>query len=327
MLVSVIIPNYNHALYLVQRINSVLNQTYRNFEVIILDDCSTDNSRVIIERYRNHPRVAQIVYNETNSGSTFMQWQKGFELAQGEWIWIAESDDLCIPDFLKILLGHIHEGIKLATCRTEIIDENGNLLQPGYFFADEVQPNRWHSDYENSGIAEVNLALKYRNTIPNASAVIFHKSLTSHVVHSLEFKSAGDWYFWINCLSEAQLKYVAQALAFHRFHSQTTRSQKSVDQERSRMHEFLACINLAYEKITESKCRNRIDLKQYNWVYYGLYERKIELKEIIRYKCVPFKFVYGYWKYINKRTKRFKNIPQKIQLKTSHYLKRFLHIT
>jgi glycosyltransferase involved in cell wall biosynthesis len=93
-LVSVIIPNYNHAAYLNERIDSVLNQTFRDFEVILLDDCSTDNSREIIESYRGHEKISQIEYNEVNSGSTFIQWKKGLDLAQGDWIWIAESDDV-----------------------------------------------------------------------------------------------------------------------------------------------------------------------------------------------------------------------------------------
>ena len=59
-LVSVLIPNYCHASYLNERIDSVLAQTYQNFEVIIMDDYSTDNSREIIEQYRNHPRVREI---------------------------------------------------------------------------------------------------------------------------------------------------------------------------------------------------------------------------------------------------------------------------
>ena len=55
----VIIPNYNHALYLQERLDSVFNQTYQDFEVIILDDCSTDNSREIIEKYANNPKVVK----------------------------------------------------------------------------------------------------------------------------------------------------------------------------------------------------------------------------------------------------------------------------
>src|SRR5690348_15535502 len=85
--VSVIIPNYNHADHLQQRIETVLNQTYRDFDVIILDDCSTDGSKEVIEKYRNHPAVKTIVYNDVNSGNPFLQWKKGLDLAGGEWIW------------------------------------------------------------------------------------------------------------------------------------------------------------------------------------------------------------------------------------------------
>lgn len=82
-LVSVIIPNYNHAQFLDERIQTVLNQTYQNFELIILDDKSTDNSLEVINKYKNDPHVSEIVVNEENSGSTFKQWHKGFELAKG----------------------------------------------------------------------------------------------------------------------------------------------------------------------------------------------------------------------------------------------------
>ena len=96
-LVSVILPNYNHAKYLDERIQSILNQTYCNFELIILDDCSPDNgaSKAVIERYRGNAHISHIIYNERNGGLTFQQWHKGIELARGNLIWIAESDDKC----------------------------------------------------------------------------------------------------------------------------------------------------------------------------------------------------------------------------------------
>ena len=103
-MVTVIIPNFNHARFLDERIRSVLNQTYQDFEVMILDDCSTDNSLEVINRYKNHPKVTQIVVNEQNSGSPFKQWQKGISMAKGELIWIAESDDSCEPTFLETLV-------------------------------------------------------------------------------------------------------------------------------------------------------------------------------------------------------------------------------
>src|ERR1700738_5096767 len=100
---SVIVPNYNHARFLRQRIESVLNQTFHDFEVILLDDCSTDDSRSILSEYAADPRV-RIEFNEKNSGSTFMQWNKGVRLARGEYVWIAESDDYADARMLERLV-------------------------------------------------------------------------------------------------------------------------------------------------------------------------------------------------------------------------------
>ena len=97
-LVSVIVPNYNHAPFLDERINSILNQSYDNYELIIMDDMSTDNSVDVINKYKDHEHVSQIIINEKNSGSPFKQWNKGFAKAKGELIWIAESDDACEHD-------------------------------------------------------------------------------------------------------------------------------------------------------------------------------------------------------------------------------------
>src|SRR5450432_2232601 len=99
--VSVILPSYNHEKYLKERIDSILNQTFRNFELIILDDNSQDKSKEIIENYRSHPQISSIQFNEINSGSPFKQWTKGISLAKGNYIWIAESDDSCEPQFLE----------------------------------------------------------------------------------------------------------------------------------------------------------------------------------------------------------------------------------
>lgn len=70
-LISVIIPNFNHARFLDERIQSVLYQTYQNFEVIIVDDKSTDNSLEVIDKYKDNPHVTQVVVNEENSSSPF----------------------------------------------------------------------------------------------------------------------------------------------------------------------------------------------------------------------------------------------------------------
>ena len=128
--VSVIVPNYNHAPFLKQRIDSILGQTYQDFELILLDDCSTDNSCDIMEQYRSNPHVSHIVYGESNSGSAFRQWDKGIALAKGEWIWVAESDDYSEPFFLERLMGEVASvsDCVLAYSATYWVDQQGQKL-------------------------------------------------------------------------------------------------------------------------------------------------------------------------------------------------------
>lgn len=125
--VSVIVPNYNHQAFLKERIDTILQQTYQDFELIILDDCSIDNSVSIIESYRNNEHVTHIVLNDQNTGSTFKQWDKGVSLARGEYIWIAESDDAAHPEFLATLVGQLesHPEAVLAYAYSLIINEKG----------------------------------------------------------------------------------------------------------------------------------------------------------------------------------------------------------
>ena len=120
--VSVIVPNYNHAPYLKRRLDSILGQSYQDFELILLDDHSSDGSADILLSYKDDPRVSQVIINEENSGSTFKQWDKGLSLAEGEYIWIAESDDWCEKTLLGTLAGALDadKEISLAFCQCSL---------------------------------------------------------------------------------------------------------------------------------------------------------------------------------------------------------------
>ncbi len=214
-LISVIIPNYNHARYLNQRIDSVLQQTYQNFEVIILDDCSKDESKVIIEQYKNHPKVSHAVFNEQNSGSTFIQWEKGIKLAKGNYIWIAESDDYADPTFLQSLVNIIdkNNNIGLAYCGSNTVDECGNNLGT---LIQEV-PNNKNGYYLNNGFDECRNAFFFHPIVPNASAVVFKKENFYKVDASFKhYKICGDWQFWIDICFDNHIAYLPQCLNYFR---------------------------------------------------------------------------------------------------------------
>lgn len=213
-LVSVIIPNYNHAKYLDERIQSVLNQTYQNFEVIILDDVSTDNSRDVIEKYRNEPHVSKIVYNEQNSGSTFKQWLKGMALAKGDLIWIAESDDSCEKEMLEKLVEEFSkdENLVLAFCNSMIIDENDTEK----FIA---RPTKWQITIRESGEKFIRNCLYLENIIYNASSALFKKEVALGIDRQYtQYKGSGDWLFWIEICEQGNISMLKEPLNKFRKH-------------------------------------------------------------------------------------------------------------
>ena len=130
-MVSVILPNYNHVVYLKERIESILNQTYQNFELILLDDCSADNSCDILNAYKEHPKVSALVLNEKNTGNTFLQWDRGIRLAKGKYVWIAESDDTADIHFLEATVAALELNPSAIMCLTGsiLIDGQGQRMK------------------------------------------------------------------------------------------------------------------------------------------------------------------------------------------------------
>jgi len=219
-LVSVIIPNYNHARFLDERIQSILNQTYQNFELIILDDKSTDNSVEVINKYKDNPHVSHIIVNEENSGTTFKQWHKGFELAKGEIVWIAESDDSCDSSLLETLVrGYVDNNAVLAFCRSCKYDVDGNK-----------------SVYAHQKLLVDNIVMqgktfisKYmidRNIVANASSAIFSRELAMSIDKQyMKMRGNGDWLFWIELMECGNVFFSTRELNYFRFHDfNTTKS-------------------------------------------------------------------------------------------------------
>lgn len=215
--VSVIIPNYNYASYLEERINSVLNQTYQNFEVIILDDCSMDNSRAIIEKYRHDSHISHIVYNNENSGSPFKQWAKGIELAKGDYIWIAESDDCASITFLSELVPHLESSpdTVLAFSHSFLIDDDGKQLD------EDIHGNSGDRIIKHSGRKFARNIMTTRNYIYNASMVVFRRSAFYKVEKSSYdcLRSCGDWALWTSICIQGQVVEICQRLNFFRIHN------------------------------------------------------------------------------------------------------------
>lgn len=222
MFISVIVPCYNHAPYLKERIESIIHQTYQNFELILLDDLSPDNSAEILLSYKDHPKVTYCIINEKNSGSTFYQWNKGIELAKGELIWIAESDDVADLSFLGQLVKPFLENpnLVLAYSQSYRMDSKGNITGSWKDYTDDLDPQKFEKNFAMSGLDYINQFLIVKNTIPNASAVLFKKRTYLSVNGANpNLKLIGDWAIWFKIVSQGDIFFRAEKLNYFRYHN------------------------------------------------------------------------------------------------------------
>ncbi len=181
-----------------------------------MDDCSTDNSLEIINKYKNDPHITNIVVNEHNCGSPFKQWHKGFELAKGELIWVAESDDYCELDFLEKLISVMskHEDCVIAFCKIISFNEKGE---------------RWiaTSDLLEEGVYDsfefISKLMCLGTIIVNASGAIFKKSTAMSIDKEyMNYRGAGDRRFWTELAECGSIVYVDCPLNYFRHHSQNS---------------------------------------------------------------------------------------------------------
>lgn len=227
-LVSVIIPNYNHEQFLKQRIRSVLQQTFTDFELIILDDASTDNSRAIIEEFKREDGRITFYPSAKNSGSPFIQWNKGVKLAKADLIWIAESDDHASPDFLKVMYeAHAaHSTIALAYCQSNKINEAGTVTGSWKSFTDDINQGLFCNDFIMDGKSFIDQFLIHKNVIPNASAVLFNRNVYNKVGGADEnLQSNSDWLTWLKMLLQYPVAFVSKPMNNFRFHTNSVISK------------------------------------------------------------------------------------------------------
>lgn len=127
--VSICIPAYNSEKYIGKTIQSALSQTYQDFELVIVDDCSTDRTLNTIKEYKD-PRI-RLIENEKNLGPE-KNWNKALAEAKGKYIKLLHHDDLlsdsCLERQVAILKNPAHKDVLLVCCSRYIIDENDNII-------------------------------------------------------------------------------------------------------------------------------------------------------------------------------------------------------
>jgi glycosyltransferase involved in cell wall biosynthesis len=225
--VSVIVPNYNHAPYLRKRIESILAQTYQDFELILLDDSSTDDSRYILASYKGDPRIT-VVYSNENSENPFKQWNKGVRMSRGRYLWIAESDDFAEPSFLERMVSVLQEQPEatFAYCRAWRVGEDDQRWHFADTDLDRLDAEHWKRDFVADGAEECRRYFALCAPVLNASTVVFRKEAYRRAGMADErLRVASDYKMWATMAVAGKIAYVAEPLSYYRTHSENVRTR------------------------------------------------------------------------------------------------------
>jgi glycosyltransferase involved in cell wall biosynthesis len=264
-LVSVIIPNYNHAKYIGQRFKSIIGQSYANMEIIIIDDCSTDGSRSIIKNFSGGFRIRKI-FNESTLGP-FCSHNLAARIVEGEYILFAESDDYSDRQLVETLMeGMLRDSkVSVAFCRSKLIDEIGTILCEDYELRETAFKERClHSTYLLG--KEMRKFLLISNVIPNMSAALIKKKMFLDVGGlDNSYRLCADWDLWLKFCDTGDFYYSEQPLNYFRMHKCTTRELHRYDLEM--METYNLIINACNQKRLSFKNLQRVKNNlAYNWI-------------------------------------------------------------
>lgn len=284
-LVSIIVTSYNHAEYLPERMDSLLNQTYKNIEIIVIDDHSTDNSLNILENYERKFNNIRIVSLNKNTGVANAS-NLGANMASGEFIIFAECDDFSeskqIEKLVEALLNNQDAGI--AFSRSNLVDGRGKKMGDD-FKCRETSFRKYC--YKDVLIKKEDMRkyLLISCVIPNMSAALLRKRIFDELSgFSTDFKLCIDWDFWCGASKITNFYYVTSKLNNFRFHERTARNTFQTDIQ---VNEIFKLLYNSYSntKLTfPEKCKFKINAG----AVWGSYYKKGVISWIVSFPFIWF---------------------------------------
>ena len=303
-MISVIVPVYNAEKYIEECIYSIINQSFLDFELLLIDDGSTDMSGTICDSYaKKDHRI--IVFHKLNGGVSSAR-NYGIEKSKGEWIVFVDSDDYIDLDYLKILYEH-SSGCEIVSCGYVVVDECGILkrkhsIRNGSFSKSET------NDYIN----------KYSCNTSSWSHLILSKLIKNNNILFHENCSVGeDTVFILNCFIKANyFKNISSELYYYRI---TPNSLMRPDEKRKNKYirDFLWSNNQVI-MMNEGRFYFYYLIKCYDLMFY-LYKNDFLLLRFFFEKTqilISYKEVKKYWKELSTKNKFFMSyifFPKSIQ--------------
>lgn len=241
VLVSVVIPVYNREELIRTCIESVLQQTLKNLEVIVVDDCSTDKTVEVVNSIQD-PRVLPCVCLEKNSGANYAR-NKGVSLATGTYIAFQDSDDVWLFDKLQKQLEYLEQGgFDFVFCGMERIDPFRGLKE--YF-----------PQYKFDERKEIQKQILYENCI-SSQCMFITKEMFETIKFDNEIRRFQDWDFAIRASRVAKIGYLNEALVISEI------QENSISRNVSQYDSLLVIYNKYKEIIVENKRINARFLKK-----------------------------------------------------------------
>jgi glycosyltransferase involved in cell wall biosynthesis len=201
-------PVYNGEKYLDEAINSILTQTYQDFEFIIVDDCSSDNSLDIIMKFADIDKRIKIILNDENLGIA-KATNRGIEAADGEFIALMDQDDISLPERFEKEVDFLqkHPDISVVGANSIRLDKEGDQ----HYRQDVL---------ETPGL--IRWGLLFRNQIQNPTALMRRTLFSKHEFKYENFMPSQDYHFWLRISKYFKLANLQDDLLIHRIHGLNT---------------------------------------------------------------------------------------------------------
>jgi len=233
-LVSVIIPCYNGEEFIREAIESVISQTYQKWELIVIDDGSTDNSKEIVDKYRTGQRI-KCIQHDTNKGIAKAS-NTGIKLARGDYLAFLDQDDVWLPNKLEVQVNCLKNQ-----------QEDIGMICTGMVFTDEkLKPQRIFKGFRDDDQKELvkNIYLQPTNS---ASVMMVKKRCFSQLGFFNEsLHGWADFEMWMRIASQYKIKYIREAVVKKRMHTENwqnlpkvRKESKKVFDQAVRLHPFL----------------------------------------------------------------------------------------
>lgn len=220
-LVSVIVTSYNHSEYLKQRMDSLLKQTYSPVEIIVIDDCSTDESSSVLEEYRHIPNLKLNMLKE--NGGYANACNLGVKLCKGNYIMFAECDDYNEPDHIEILMRSLlaNKTAGVVYCKSNMVDSHGQIFGNDF----QNREKLFQSFCSKDVLIPQKMIQKFfliACVVPNMSAAVIKKEYFQIVGgFDAKYKVCADWDFWCRIAEYCDFYYVSKKLNNFRRHPTT----------------------------------------------------------------------------------------------------------